>query len=49
MKCKSKYPIRIKERREVKGNYRSYFLDESEILTILKKKSTRTATVGTMK
>ena len=31
MKCKSKYPIRIKERREVKSNYRSYFLDEFEI------------------
>ena len=31
MKCKSQYPIRIKERREVKSNYRSYFLDEFEI------------------
>ena len=31
MKCKSKYPIRFKERREVKSNYRSYFLDEFEI------------------
>ena len=31
MKCKSKYPLRIKERREVKSNYRSYFLDEFEI------------------
>ena len=28
MKCKSKYPIRIKGRREVKSNDRSYFLDE---------------------
>ena len=28
MKCKTKYSIRIKERREVKSNYRSYFLDE---------------------
>ena len=31
MKCKSKYPIRIKERREVTSNYRSYFLDNIEI------------------